>query len=81
MAEEEHDIPYKAEYAKSNRSSCKACKNTISKESLRIARMVQAPNFDGKVSSYCTFFVDPYVKCAFGFSHHSLCVQCTFRIS
>ena len=46
---EESDLQYKTEYAKSNRSSCKACKGVISKETLRMARMVQAPNFDGKV--------------------------------
>jgi poly [ADP-ribose] polymerase len=59
MAEEEHDIPYKAEYAKSNRSSCKSCKSVISKDSLRIARMVQSPHFDGKIPHwyhYSCFF-------------------------
>lgn len=35
------DLPYKAEYAKSNRSSCKSCKDNISKDSLRLAKMVQ----------------------------------------
>lgn len=35
------DLPYKAEYAKSNRSSCKLCKSNIAKESLRLAKMVQ----------------------------------------
>ena len=35
------DLPYKAEYAKSNRSACKLCKDNISKDSLRVARMVQ----------------------------------------
>ena len=35
------DLPFQAEYAKSNRSSCKACKEKIDKESLRLARMVQ----------------------------------------
>ena len=74
MAEEEHDIPYKAEYAKSNRSSCKACKNTISKESLRIARMVQAPNFDGKVSNFCTVLVDPYLNVHSDFHVMVVCV-------
>ena len=35
------DLPFQAEYAKSNRASCKACKEKIDKDSLRIARMVQ----------------------------------------
>ncbi|KAF5741879.1 hypothetical protein HS088_TW10G00886 [Tripterygium wilfordii] len=39
--------PWKAEYAKSARSSCKTCKNNIGKEVLRLGRMVQATQFDG----------------------------------
>ncbi|XP_057858020.2 poly [ADP-ribose] polymerase 1 [Cryptomeria japonica] len=39
--------PWKAEYAKSARSSCKACKNTIEKDAFRIAKMVQSQQFDG----------------------------------
>ncbi|GMP99511.1 hypothetical protein CsSME_00046950 [Camellia sinensis var. sinensis] len=39
--------PWKAEYAKSARSSCKSCKNTIDKENLRLGKMVQATQFDG----------------------------------
>ena len=35
------DLPYKAEYAKSGRASCKSCKSTIAQASLRLARMVQ----------------------------------------
>ncbi|XP_031566693.1 poly [ADP-ribose] polymerase 1-like [Actinia tenebrosa] len=53
------DILYKAEYAKSNRSSCKLCKVNIGKESLRVAKMVQSPHFDGKVPNwfhYSCFF-------------------------
>ena len=38
------DLPYKAEYAKSGRSSCKFCKNNIDKDSLRVAKMVQVRN-------------------------------------
>ena len=38
------DLPYKTEYAKSNRSSCKKCKCKIDKEELRIAAMVQVRN-------------------------------------
>uniref|UniRef100_A0A822XL21 Poly [ADP-ribose] polymerase n=1 Tax=Nelumbo nucifera TaxID=4432 RepID=A0A822XL21_NELNU len=39
--------PWKVEYAKSSRSSCKTCKNNIDKEKLRLGKMVQATQFDG----------------------------------
>ncbi|KAF8392235.1 hypothetical protein HHK36_022577 [Tetracentron sinense] len=39
--------PWKVEYAKSSRSSCKSCKNPIEKEKLRLGKMVQATQFDG----------------------------------
>lgn len=39
--------PWKAEYAKSSRSSCKTCKSPIEKEILRLGKMVQATQFDG----------------------------------
>jgi poly [ADP-ribose] polymerase len=39
MAEDEQ--PFKAEYAKSGRAGCKLCKGNISKDSLRLAKMVQ----------------------------------------
>ncbi|XP_026400993.1 poly [ADP-ribose] polymerase 1-like isoform X2 [Papaver somniferum] len=39
--------PWKAEYAKSGRSSCKTCKSPIAKEILRLGKMVQATQFDG----------------------------------
>lgn len=35
------DLPYKTEYAKSNRSACRKCKVKIDKEELRIAAMIQ----------------------------------------
>ncbi|KAI8478334.1 Poly [ADP-ribose] polymerase 1, partial [Branchiostoma belcheri] len=44
MADDEGKA-YKAEYAKSNRASCKLCKGNITKDSLRLARMVQVPNW------------------------------------
>ena len=37
----ELDLPYRSEYAKSGRSSCKACKTSIGKAELRLAAMVQ----------------------------------------
>lgn len=39
--------PWKAEYAKSSRSSCKTCKSPIEKEKFRLGKMVQATQFDG----------------------------------
>lgn len=39
------DFPFKAEYAKSNRSSCKLCRENIAKDSLRVAKMVQVIEF------------------------------------
>lgn len=38
---EEADCPYRVEYAKSNRSKCKACKVGIEKDDLRLAVMIQ----------------------------------------
>lgn len=38
---------WKAEYAKSARSSCKTCKSIIDKEILRLGKMVHAKQFDG----------------------------------
>ncbi|KAG8225244.1 hypothetical protein J437_LFUL008781, partial [Ladona fulva] len=46
------DLPYRAEYAKSGRASCKSCKGSIAKDSLRLAVMVQSPMFDGKVPNW-----------------------------
>ncbi|XP_046355890.2 poly [ADP-ribose] polymerase 1-like [Haliotis rufescens] len=47
-----HDLPFKAEYAKSGRASCKGCKGSISQDSLRLAIMIQSPHFDGKVPNW-----------------------------
>ena len=54
MAEEE-DRPFKAEYAKSGRAGCKQCHGAISKDSLRLAKMVQSPFFDGKQPNWYHF--------------------------
>ncbi len=34
-------LPFRAEYAKSGRSSCKGCKSGIQQSELRLARLVQ----------------------------------------
>lgn len=39
--DDHHELPYKAEYAKSGRASCKGCSGTIAKDSLRLAIMIQ----------------------------------------
>lgn len=39
--------PLRAEYAKSNRSTCKSCQSIITKDSFRIAKVVPATQFDG----------------------------------
>lgn len=54
MAEEE-DCPFKAEYAKSGRAACKQCQGSISKDTLRLAKMVQSPFFDGKQPNWYHF--------------------------
>ncbi len=48
----DEDSGFRAEYAKSDRSTCKGCRTNINKDSLRLAIMVQSPNFDGKVSDF-----------------------------
>ncbi|KAK1430433.1 hypothetical protein QVD17_13152 [Tagetes erecta] len=50
--------PWKAEYAKSSRSSCRTCKIHIDKEKLRLGKMVQSQQFDGFMPMW----------------HHSQCV-------
>lgn len=35
------ELPYRAEYAKSGRASCRCCKSPIGKDTLRLAVMVQ----------------------------------------
>ncbi|XP_050521530.1 poly [ADP-ribose] polymerase [Daktulosphaira vitifoliae] len=52
---ENDQLPYRAEYAKSNRSKCKGCKIGIEKEHLRLAVMVQSPVFDGKQPNWYHF--------------------------
>ncbi|KAK3578700.1 hypothetical protein CHS0354_008557 [Potamilus streckersoni] len=47
-----HDLPFKAEYAKSGRSACKGCKENIAQDSMRLAVMVQSPFFDGKMPNW-----------------------------
>ncbi|TNN08103.1 Poly [ADP-ribose] polymerase 1 isoform 1 [Schistosoma japonicum] len=43
------EYKFDVDYAKSNRSKCNKCKIEIDQNSLRIARLVQSPNFDGKI--------------------------------
>jgi len=41
MSDIHRDLPFSAEYAKSNRAGCKSCGENIAKDSLRLAVMVQ----------------------------------------
>ncbi|XP_050082523.1 poly [ADP-ribose] polymerase [Anopheles aquasalis] len=45
-------LPFLAEYSKSNRASCRLCKQKIDKDVLRLAAMVQSPVHDGKVAQW-----------------------------
>ncbi|XP_019456536.1 PREDICTED: poly [ADP-ribose] polymerase 1 isoform X1 [Lupinus angustifolius] len=47
MANLQNQKPWKAEYAKSGRSSCRTCKSPIASEDLRLGKMVQSTKFDG----------------------------------
>lgn len=48
----EIDLPYKVEYAKTSRASCKGCKSNIGQGSLRLAAMVQSAFHDGKQANW-----------------------------
>jgi len=52
MGDTPDDLPYRAEYAKSGRAKCKACKVEIPKGDMRLAAMVQSPFFDGKQANW-----------------------------
>ena len=45
MSEEISDLPFRAEYSKSNRAACKMCKEKIDKGVLRLAVMVKVNIF------------------------------------
>lgn len=47
MASPKPPKPWKSEYAKSGRSSCKTCKSPIDKDALRLGKMTAATQFDG----------------------------------
>ncbi|MBA0715297.1 hypothetical protein Golax_014200 [Gossypium laxum] len=51
--------PWKAEYAKSARSSCKTCKSVINKEVFRLGKMVPATQFDGFMPVHSLHYVEP----------------------
>ncbi|CAH1644173.1 unnamed protein product [Spodoptera littoralis] len=48
----DRDLSYKVEYAKSGKSTCKACFNKIDEGAVRIAVLVQSFRFDGKESRW-----------------------------
>ncbi|CAG9763321.1 unnamed protein product [Ceutorhynchus assimilis] len=49
------DLPFRAEYSKSNRAKCKACKTPISQSVLRMATKTQSAFFDGKQTNWFHF--------------------------
>ncbi|KAM9676510.1 LOW QUALITY PROTEIN: poly [ADP-ribose] polymerase 1-like [Dama dama] len=49
---ESSDKVYRVEYAKSGRASCKKCKESIPKDSIRMAFMARSPMFDGKIPQW-----------------------------
>lgn len=49
--------PWRAEYAKSSRSSCKTCKSPITKENFRLGKLVQASQFDGVMPVRLSLFL------------------------
>ncbi|RZF40692.1 hypothetical protein LSTR_LSTR007983 [Laodelphax striatellus] len=68
------DYPYKAEYAKSGRASCRGCKSTIEKGTLRMAVMVKSPMFDGKMAywyHYMCFFAKQKPKSIGDIAHYA----------
>ena len=42
-------LPFKADYAKSSRASCKLCSSTITKDDLRLASVTISTRFDGQM--------------------------------
>ena len=57
--------PWKAEYAKSSRASCRSCSNLISKDTFRLAKMAPSTQFDGymAVSTHHSRF---FLSCQIG---------------
>ncbi|KAG5455232.1 Poly [ADP-ribose] polymerase 1 [Clonorchis sinensis] len=51
----EVDYQYQVDYAKSGRAGCTKCKTPIPQDSLRVARLIQASNFDGKIPKWFHF--------------------------
>ncbi|KAK0084215.1 hypothetical protein PV325_001027 [Microctonus aethiopoides] len=45
-------LPFRVEYAKTGRASCKSCKSPIAKDSLRLAKIVQSPFHDGVMTNW-----------------------------
>ncbi|CAH8604611.1 unnamed protein product [Heterobilharzia americana] len=65
------EYKFQVDYAKSSRSRCTKCKIEIDQNSLRIARLVQAPNFDGKIPRWFHY------RCFWG---SKMPIECTAEI-
>ena len=53
----EKDLPFRAEYAKTSRASCKACKTPIQQATIRLAVMVQVRNLFIKTTNRFTWLL------------------------
>ncbi|CAL8090323.1 unnamed protein product [Calicophoron daubneyi] len=51
----EVDYEYQTDYAKSGRSCCTKCRENIGQGTLRIGKLIQAANFDGKIPKWFHF--------------------------
>lgn len=49
------ELPFRAEYAKTGRASCKSCKKQIQKEELRLAALVPSPFHEGVLTNWYHF--------------------------
>lgn len=56
------DLPFRVEYAKSGRAGCKACKENIAKDSLRLASIVQVRHRTKKIFEYLKIMFNLYSK-------------------
>lgn len=60
--------PWKVEYAKSSRASCRSCSSPIAKDAFRLAKMLQSTQFDGYMAvMLLSFQASVVLHCSAGF--------------
>ncbi|XP_050310535.1 poly [ADP-ribose] polymerase [Anthonomus grandis grandis] len=78
------ELPFRAEYSKTGRANCKACKTPIAQGVLRLATLTQSAFFDGKQANWYhfdCFFTKQRVKTTDDIEHfESLRIQDQDRI-